>query len=359
MMNVFYKKIFFFIASIFAVIISVNYFIDPANIYHHGMVKKMVQELENGHIIVNPGNIDEGRFQESRIRALRKSPETVIIGSSHVMYEKWNFGSEYVAALSGAYIGDFYSIVGLLEKNNHIPKAVLIGIDPWTFMRDVKDVRHTSIKKYGTFIFNKINSVNDEAEDSEIETNKISELFSVAYFQESFNVVKKMGLKSFGEERNKVVISENDNMEKFSKIMPNGRRVFSVRDLKTITENDAYVNKLIKSGSIYQLERGFREVQVNNIKDFEALIEYLSRKDVKVEFYLHPWYPMAYEHFVKNPAFAGVIKTEDYLRNYAKSKRIIVRGSFSPKLCSVNDSDFADWLHLKAEKMMECYNIIL
>lgn len=141
--------------------------------------------------------------------------------------------------------------------------------------------------------------------------------------------------------------------------MPNGRRIFAKGDIHTVQENDNDVAATLRKGSIYQLGKGFSELQMSNLQEFESLICYLQAKGVKVEFYLHPWYPDVYDYFKNNVQFSGVIKTENYLREMANQHGIIVHGSYDPELTHSNKEDFADWFHLKANKMLDSYNIIL
>lgn len=108
----------------------------------------MVTTLNAGHVIESPGNINEGLFLEAMIKSLRHTPETIIIGSSHIMYEPWQFQDFYVAGLSGAYLGDYYAIIGLLEETDRLPSHIIIGVDPWAFMTSASNGRHTSIAQY-------------------------------------------------------------------------------------------------------------------------------------------------------------------------------------------------------------------
>ena len=54
----------------------------------------------------------------------------------------------YVAGLSGAYLGDYYATIGLLEEANHMPQHIVIGVDPWAFMSAANAGRHVSINDF-------------------------------------------------------------------------------------------------------------------------------------------------------------------------------------------------------------------
>ncbi len=38
---------------------------------------------------------------------------------------------------------------------------------------------------------------------------------------------------------------------------------------------------------------------------------------------------------------------------------ITVHGSFNPYVCGITEEDYADWLHLKTEKMLENYLFVM
>ena len=165
--------------------------------------------------------------------------------------------------------------------------------------------------------------------------------------------------KSLKEDKREIIVVDNAEIEKKQKIMPNGRYIFSESGLKSIQENNNSADAAIRKQQIYQLDAGFSDLQTDNLAQFEKLIIYLQKKGVKIDFYLHPWYPSVYKHFCENEKYSGVLKTEEYLRDMGKKYNIVVHGSFSSDLTGMKEEDFADWFHLKADKMMECYNIVL
>ena len=58
---------------VYSVVAGINYFIDPANIYHEGTVNRLVDCLNGNNIVEVPANVDEGVFQEKRITTLAGS----------------------------------------------------------------------------------------------------------------------------------------------------------------------------------------------------------------------------------------------------------------------------------------------
>lgn len=358
-MKRFIIKIILFSVITFGIIVSVNYMVDPANMFHYSILDSMVDHLMKGEIIECPGNLDEGLLQEKMITSMEHKPSTVIIGSSHIMYEKWEFENYYCAGLSGAYLGDYYAIVGLLETADIHPERIVIGVDPWSFMTGATNGRHSSITEYSRYAKELVQG-NEHTESPMANgwtVRKIQELFSFSYFQSSLADLRMNGIERclHRNETESIVICHDDEIGEVSKILPNGRRVFAkagIGDVKTNTEN---AQKAIEARGIYQLGSGFREPQYENLAEFEELIQYLQKQGIEVIFYLHSWYPCVYDFFETDEDYLGIIELEQYIRNMADKNQIIVHGSYNPYEVGVTEKDFADWFHLKPESMMDCY----
>lgn len=341
--------------SVYGVVIGINYFIDPANIYHEGAVNKMV-ELLNAHQAVKvPANIDEGVLQEKRISSLDWQPETVAIGSSHVMYIPFDYENLYNAGLSGAYLGDYYAVIGLLKYYDKMPKRVVIGVDPWALMQSSTDGRHTSIKQYAILLKNQINS-DASSKDNDFLDKKVKELVSFSYFQASINSLRKNGFKNSDDIVEAVTDTKVGDVQK---LLVDGRRVPAITGYRSLNSINDEIDRAIKNGSIYILERGFHDVQKEHLSQFEALVLYLRDNGVQVQIYLPAWHPRVYHFFCDNESFAGVAKVEASMRQLGHKYNIPVRGGYDPSLCNITENDFMDWLHMKPEKMKDNYDFIL
>lgn len=127
----------------------------------------------------------------------------------------------------------------------------------------------------------------------------------------------------------------------------------------TVDVMDKDALALIASGSINRLESGYTELQDDNIEQFEDLLEYLLAQGIEVELYLPAWYPLLYDYFEKSDEFSGVLKLETAIRKIGEKYRLNVHGSYNPEKSNLEKSDFADWFHLKPEKALDNFNIIL
>jgi len=300
---------------VYGIVVGVNCVVDPANIFHAGVIEDMVEALASGKIIESPGDFDEGVFVKGMVDALDKEPSILILGSSHTMYVPWEeiYGEVFVGGLSGAYLGDYYAVLGLLESRRGIPKRVIIGVDPWAFYMDALSGRHKSIAEYAEYEKNIIEGMsgqNQKISVNRIDYEKIRELFSFSYFQSAVARLRGNGIDYYLDSRQReVFIAEDDSVGYNAKILPNGRYVMGVRNYKTVAENEADAQNAIDTGEVYQLSDGFTELQEDNLDEFKSMVEYLRSKGVEVELYLPAWYPALYDFFQKEEKFAGVIKS--------------------------------------------------
>lgn len=360
-MKKFILKVFLVVLIVYVPVIAINYLVDPANIYHSILIDYLVEELSKGNIVESPGDMDEGIFQEKMISTMDQTPDTVIIGSSHVMYELWEFDNYYVAGLSGAYLGDYYAIVGLLESYNKMPRTIVIGVDPWAFTTGYSDGRHKSIGDYAEKEYEYINNKSiSSIKTYSLGYREIKELLSFSYFQASVKMLNKHGVDFYlSAEKMGVKVVSSDMVEDTAKIMPNGRRIMSISEYKTTNENEMDAQAAIDSGYIYQLGEGLSSLNEDNFIDFKKLIFYLQNKGVEIEIYLPSWHPILYDYFVSSGKYNGIFDVEKAIRKLGEDCNIMVRGSYDPYQCGVTEDDFADWLHLTPDKMMDNYNVVI
>ena len=356
-----------FVAVIYLTIFGINYYVDPANLFHDSVIGDMVEKLSDGNIIENPGDIDEGQFVEQYAHSLSEAPDLLVLGSSRIMYLPWEEINDdpFIGGLSGSYLGDYYGVVGIFESSVGLPGNIVIGVDPWAFYTDALSGRHTSISEYAKYEKELVDTGNSNIEpDVSANTGrKIRELFTFSYFQASikslYSRVRTNGLGALADTGKKnVTIALDDSIGDVSKIIPNGRRVMAKEAFFTVAENDESVNSMIAQQAIYQLGSGFSELNNSNLQEFEDLIVYLQDRGVNVEIYLPSWYPSLYDHFCENDNYSGIIKLEDYLRDFAMKRNITVHGSYNPYISDIHKDDYADWLHLKSEKMLYNYQYI-
>jgi hypothetical protein len=83
------KKLTFRIISItlpiFILIILVNFYVDPANLFNHKYVSGIIAYINKGYNVTHVSNYDERQFQKKWIDGFIKNPTTIVLGSSKSM----------------------------------------------------------------------------------------------------------------------------------------------------------------------------------------------------------------------------------------------------------------------------------
>ena len=112
-MKSFFIKILLLCFSVFATIIPINYFVDPANIFGNGAYEKGISDyLIQGYHVVNIMNYDERLLQKFYIESLKNGPKTIVLGSSRSMQLSSRLLSQQVInnGVSGASVEDLLAI---------------------------------------------------------------------------------------------------------------------------------------------------------------------------------------------------------------------------------------------------------
>ncbi len=340
-----------FIPVVLTVVLT-NYFIDPANIYHASMADDIMAGFEVAPAVEIAGDFDEGALLEKRVASMTETPETIVIGSSHVLYVDWQFEQWFNAGMSGEFLDDYYATVGLLEEYNRLPEKLVIAVDPYIFMQGLS-LRQDSLKAYAERTKDEAaGKIYKEKLTDKISFDKAGEIFSFSYFQSSAKALVNGADNSFANPTQDMEIGTR------TKLLANGRRVPGESSFKGADQCRWDAEWYVSSGTIHVMS-DFPKPDDEMISSFEKLIDYLLEKGVSVEIYLPGWFSIFYDEFAVNEKFAGVIKSEDYIRQMAVERGIIVHGSYNPYVAGITDEDFIDCLHLTPEAAWKNYSFVL
>lgn len=341
---------------ILAVIIFVNFRVDPANIYKKGYEQKAAEILLSGQNVVGMDNYDERILQEEIIRKLKETPDAIIIGSSRVMTlsgemigieeEYWNHG------VSGAGIPDYLGILGIYDEYSELSGRVIIGLDPWILNDNSRDTRYQSIAKYVDRFRKKIEGTDGRIQLERISFEKEMQLVSLSYFQSAFHLVtenpellKKSATGFYGTNKKDVAdsIRYTDGSIEYNK-------AFRERSVEAAFA-DA---KIYVSQGIYQIEN-YQMLSMEKRMLFENMIDYLQKDGADVIFYLPPYHPFVYEFIKENKNYQMVLEAEKYFRNVAEEKGIKLYGSYNPGFLNCTEEDFLDGMHMKRECILKSW----
>lgn len=339
------------IVAVLGTVAGINLTVDPANIYHAGVTDEILKGLSEYPAVEIVGDFDEGTLLEKRIASLDRTPETMIMGSSHVLYVDWQFEDYLNVGMSGEFMDDYYATVGLLNAYDRLPERLVIGLEPYVFIEDLT-LRQESLEKYadeaaalagGKTVKKKLFSGNTY--------DRIKEAFSFSYFQSSVKALLN------GTEAAYVNVTDNAEIGERVKLTQTGKRIPGESSFWTVEDKDSAAEWNVSAGAIYCMTN-YKALYASRIKEWENLIDFLTEKGVEVEIYLPCWYPVYYDEFEKNELFRGVILAEDYTREMAAARGIIVHGSFSPYACGIEREDYLDSFHMTPQAGLKCYEYI-
>lgn len=345
---------------VYGIVISVNKIADPANIAGDDLVMEMTDRLLSGEAVVSPGDYNEGLMH--RLILDEKDPDTVIIGSSSVLYIPWEYDDFQVIGLSGAYLWDDLAAVGLLDAKGDLPERVVICVDPWILRTDQGVGHHDSISEYGRFEAALSSGVPEEEALKILDEKKTDdswkEFLSFSYFQSSAEYIRKWGWSYVLSPVSERVRSAGaEDYDSLPCILPDGRHTGISND--SVAKMDGDANWLIESGHIDSLGEEFASLSPDNTRLFENLIRHLTEEGISVELYLPAMYPVLYDHIKASDEYEGVELSENLIREIATKYGVTVHGTFDPELSGMTREDFADWHHIKPEKGLEEYHFIL
>lgn len=326
----------------FIVIASVNYFVDPARLFHPGYEAKMAQIMLNGKNVKIIANVNDRILQMELIRRQNAIPDSIVIGGSKVMMvsketmEKIFGSGKYLnQGMSQATLYDYIGVVDCYKKRGMLPKNILISADPHILSPIYENDMSKPFKEYkggGLTLLNK----------------NILELFSFSYFQNALKAFKAG--ERISDPVATAAVSDNNQAIKLS----DGRRVYSKKVLSATTAQSNTM-ALKSANDIVKNSGEIRSLDPKKIKDFENMIEYLQSKGVKVVFFLPPYHPLVYKNIKGADSREIADKSEKWFISYASKHNIKVYGSYNPAISGCTEKDYFDNGHLRSEKVAKAF----
>lgn len=337
-------------------VVMINILIDPARIYRVNYEKTAADIINSGKNIVGMKDYNERKLQKYIILGEKRMPETSIIGSSRVMElsdESTGLSGCMNNGMSGAGIYDYYGILGLYQHyNSNIPDRIVLGLDPWILNINNGDTRYVELQDYIEEFNQEIDNVNNTdssyfsdyyREQKEYVKSKL-QMFSLTYFQSS--------MKTLIKEPSSIIPSQIDFYGTNEIVVDGGIRYsdgsteydkdFRNQSVDTVNENA----RNYTAGSVYQMEK-YENLDIGYIKLLEKMLDYCSRNDVEIIFFLPPFHPYVYNTLSSNPKYSIICEAETLFRIMAKDRDISVFGSYNPSAIGCNENDFLDGMHMR------------
>ena len=335
------KFLFFYLSTItilFFLVIVINYFVDPLNIFseqgsnEYNLAKILSQ---NGNIVWE--DVDERKFVLNRINleSTKLKPEAIVVGSSRVMQLSSKTLDRNILNLgvSGASLEDLVTLIDQ-ATTKFKPNTLIIGVDPWIFnARSNQDRWQVLTPEYREALSN----LRLKTPGYSFDRKKYEQLIGYAYTKKSIDYL----YQHFFEDN----IQKVDNLNSDTPLMDrdvirrDGSRVYN---LSTANKTEGFIAANIGVWLDYSMTD--YEYSAEREEIFKSFLKHY-KENYSIFLLLSPYHPMVYREFQsKRPI---LIEVEDAVRKIAKQENIEVLGSYNPIEIGCTSMEFHDGSHPK------------
>ena len=331
-------------------LVLMNFLIDPANIFHDSSADVAKALLDGKAAYFGTANSNERELKRVMIEGMPHRVDCVTIGPSLVFgIRSENAGSDsfYNLSVSGADLYDDLATFGMLEAYGCEIDRAIICVDSYCFDRKLANTftRHEALMPYSDYMTSLIYNEKDEVPSATAAASlatKINQLFSITYFQASFDYFKQYGMA----ERKSWGIADESYGEAY--YCADGSFVYPKGYSENCTE-DAVISAAREYDCDYYFTKGECPDDIY-FEIFKKLVIYLQDKGVDVDFFLCPLSPALWDicDFEAHPMLPEL---ERMAREFANERGIDVIGSYNPYEVGVTNADFYDARHMKHESL--------
>ena len=333
-------------APLAALLVGVNYFVDPAHLFDRGRTEReIVAALSGGGRVTGLNNYDERGFQRELAKRDTAAPQTLVIGSSRAMtVGSAEIGASGVrnGAVSGANFLDVLGIYDLYAGRSGGPRSLLLGVDPWMFNANSGDARWVTISREAAAMLTRLGlPAPDRLAIARARAKRATTLVSLDYFQQG---VREL-IQHHGMPESFVVASRDSNPTLTRK--PDGSIVYG-EDLRDLSEDDVAraAKAYAETSPIYQLG-GFSRIDPTDSVIFDRFVRAARKDGNDVTLFMAPYHPVVYDVLRKDERYAMVAKAEQVVREVGAAAGVRVCGSYDPAVVGLGPADFYDGMHAR------------
>lgn len=349
-------KLIIFIFPVISVLFGVNYFIDPANIFHDVSKEVAMSIIEGNRVYVTSGNLNERMVKYNLIQNIPKQVDCIAVGPSLVMCINSEITGEESFYNMGESVADYYDIMaqfGALEIYGKTVDRIIFCVDFLFFDEQMSRrelEQHTELIGYADYMINILQ--NRDADIAKVKTkgiwSNIRTLCSVQYFQDSMLWIEKTGeielpIIRYG-------YADKDCEQAYYEL--DGSQVYAL-DFQNNTVED--VREHANSFNMDSYFTPDAHLSHERKENFIKLIQYLRQNGTTVEFFLCPFAPSLWEKIDQN-RYPIISELEEFIFDYAKKSQIKVIGSYDPYNVGITDDKFYDSRHIKREVLGEYFD---
>lgn len=343
-------------SPLLALLIIVNIYYDPVNVFHN--VSRSIADslLANNSTYITSGNMNEREVKQYIIEDMPEDIDCISIGSSTMFgIRSEHVGTEnyYNLGVSGA---DFYDILaqfGLMEIHGKVPKRVIFCVDTYFFDENMLSIltRHIPYKPYANYMIQILNGENPSVPQKNTfadDIQKFSQMFSVSSFQTAVDYF--MEYKTLNVERWGIADADYDGT--YSYYLADGSMMYPV-DYRNNTVDD-----VVKDAASYDVTYYFssgEHISETSMDVFEKLICYLEDQGTEVILFLPPLCPSLWNKCSEDVT-PILWEVEAFAQEMAEKYELKMVGSYNPYTVGMTDADFYDCRHMRHECLDEYFD---
>ena len=335
-------------------VLWVNYFVDQTGLFRGDKFNlELAEILLEGDPVSNFEQMDEREVLKLYIKNMPEAYDTLVIGSSRGLQITAEIagedGSFYNAGMSGEDFYDIVSTISLLDKYERMPQNIILVLDPWILNDRPEAYSARSDKNLANAFLNRTLGF-DVAYEEEDKGKYNEALLDLDYFQ---NNVSYYFEDHSDEERPSRVVG-SVYLQKTETKMPDGTLLYT-EEYRNHDQAWVDTDALQRTGSTPFGFYDFYTLNEERCEQFEALVDYILDKGVKLTFVLTPFHEIYYNFLASEEYSQGVVLSEEYFREQAAWRDIPFFGSYDPEKIGCTNADFYDGLHVRRESISKFF----
>jgi hypothetical protein len=330
--------------------VSINFFVDPASVYHSDQAPSSVyadELIKSEFGLWWPENSFEDRAIKKPLSKYASASECVVVGSSHIM----QLGSARISktltdqcasilnlGVSGASIEDQFVLVYLSLQNGH-PKKIILGVDPWTFAFG-KDARWSyyadDYKQAKRDIFGK-SHVNDENANG-IQLSKLRNLINLEYTVRSMRkFASNIMYGPIQHAAKQAPIVDEFKGGKYPILFKDGSLLYSEKYITSAKK------KPIPFGGVTYATSGVLN-DPSAIKAYKSMLLWIQARGVEPILLMTPYHQNVWKSGDSYNTRA-LVATEPIVRKLGSELGLKVIGTYDPDIMGCPTTEFYDFMH--------------
>ena len=328
-------------------IFAVNYYADPAGLVNRRIERETARLLNEGYNVAGVETIDDRAMMTYYMRDRSAPIDCLVLGASRGMQvsrEDTGIDATFNAGVTGAELRDMISIYYMYTSRFPAPKRVILTLEPWTLSENYTNKRSITEGYYRFCEERGLDPI--KTSNIRVQAEKIYELFTIRYFQQSINPI----FSGNPDIRRHVRATERIRGEEDIR-HEDGSYAYSFRySAKSDVEKASILSDMESKTPDMIRDYQFSGTLKEQLGEF---VRMLAGQGVEVTFFIPPMLPDYYSYLAENGKRDMFDDTMSAYMDIAEENGIEVIGSYHDE--DTTSRDFYEVLHPTNEYVMKLF----